>query len=229
MPDIARGNAAHLGARAWDRHPDSRLRSPRPGRRRSFNPHGMEARHTANRPAFPTARALAMKGIFLNTLAHPRLDCARLHPSRRRVLAAPGDGTDANQLTFPDPLGFATPFAPSSPCPNTRLWAAQIGGSILPPLWGSRPSPALGHCDRLPLTGEPGRPPSALWPANGRHARAGSGQRTNVLPCPNPAKHMDSGARSRRAFRIAHRVNDHLVFTDGHFLGVVIQRKSALF
>ena len=61
-----------------------------------------------------------MKGIFLNTLAHPRLDCARLHPSRRRVLAAPGFGTDANQLTFPDPLGFARPFAPSSPCPDTR-------------------------------------------------------------------------------------------------------------
>ena len=95
---------------------------------RSFNPHGMEARHTANRPAFPTAGALAMKGIFLNTLAHPRLDFARLHPSRRRVLAAPGDGTNANQLTFPDPLGFARPFAPSSPRPIARLRAGRIGG-----------------------------------------------------------------------------------------------------
>ena len=69
-----------------------------------------------------------MKGIFLNTLAHPRLDCARLHPSRRRVLAAPGDGTDANQLTFPDRLGFARPFAPSSPRPIARLRAGRIGG-----------------------------------------------------------------------------------------------------
>ena len=69
-----------------------------------------------------------MKGIFLNTLAHPRLDCARLHPSRRRVLAAPGDGTDANQLTFPDSLGFARPFAPSSPRPIARLRAGRIGG-----------------------------------------------------------------------------------------------------
>ena len=69
-----------------------------------------------------------MKGIFLSTLAHPRLDCARLHPSRRRVLAAPGDGTDANQLTFPDRLGFARPFAPSSPRPIARLRAGRIGG-----------------------------------------------------------------------------------------------------
>ena len=57
-----------------------------------------------------------MKGIFLHALAHPRLDRARLHPSRRRVLAAPVR-TDANQLTFPDRLGFARPFAPSSPRP----------------------------------------------------------------------------------------------------------------
>jgi hypothetical protein len=142
-----------------------------------------------------------MKGIFLNTLAHPRLDCARLHPSRRRVLAAPGDGTDANQLTFPDPLGFATPFAPSSPCPNTRLRAARIGGFILPPLWGSRPSPALGHCDRLPLTGEPGRPPPAFWPANGRHVRAGSGQRTNAS---FPQSGQTHGFRCPFATRFSH-------------------------
>jgi hypothetical protein len=69
-----------------------------------------------------------MKGIFLKTLAHPRLDCARLHPSRRRVLAAPADLTDANQLTFPDPLGFARPFALSSPRPIARLRAERIGG-----------------------------------------------------------------------------------------------------
>jgi hypothetical protein len=69
-----------------------------------------------------------MKGIFLNTLAHSRLEPARLRPSRRRVLAAPGEGTDANQLIFPDPLGFARPFASSSPRPNTRLRAGRIGG-----------------------------------------------------------------------------------------------------
>ena len=68
-----------------------------------------------------------MKGIFLNTLAHPRLDCARLHPSRWRVLAAPVR-TDANQLTFPDRLGFARPFAQSSPRPIARLRAGRIGG-----------------------------------------------------------------------------------------------------
>ena len=71
-----------------------------------------------------------MKGISLNTLAHPRLDRARLHPSRRRVLAAPGFGTAANQRNFPDPLGFARPFAPSSPRPDTRLRAVRIGGFI---------------------------------------------------------------------------------------------------
>jgi hypothetical protein len=68
-----------------------------------------------------------MKGTFLNTLAHPRLDLARLHPSRRRVLAAPVR-TDANQLTFPERLGFARPFAPSSPRPIARLQAGRFGG-----------------------------------------------------------------------------------------------------
>jgi hypothetical protein len=71
-----------------------------------------------------------MKGISLNTLAHPRPDRARLHPSRRRVLAAPVFGTAANQRNFPDPLGFARPFAPSSPRPDTRLRAVRIGGFI---------------------------------------------------------------------------------------------------
>ena len=44
-----------------------------------------------------------MKGISLNTLAHPRPDRARLHPSRRRVLAAPGlrDGCKPAQLSRP--------------------------------------------------------------------------------------------------------------------------------
>ena len=101
--------------------------------------HGMEAWNQADRPAFPAAGALAMKGISPNTLAHPRLDRARLHPSRRRVLAAPGFGTAANQRNFPDPLGFARPFAPSSPRPDTRLRAERIGGFI-------RAFPATSPC-----------------------------------------------------------------------------------
>ena len=71
-----------------------------------------------------------MRGISLITLAHPRFYRARLHPSRRRVLAAPGFGTAANQRTFPDPLGSARPFVPSSLSPGTRLRAARIGGFI---------------------------------------------------------------------------------------------------
>ena len=66
----------------------------------------------------------SMKAISLNTLAHPRPDRARLRPSRRRVLAAPVFGTAANQHNFSDPPGFARPFAPSSPRPDTRLRAA---------------------------------------------------------------------------------------------------------
>jgi hypothetical protein len=62
-----------------------------------------------------------------HTLAHPRLDRGRLHPSRRRVLAAPGFGAAANQRKLADPLGFARPFLPSSPRPDTRLRAGGIG------------------------------------------------------------------------------------------------------
>jgi hypothetical protein len=121
-----------------------------------------------------------MKGIFLNTTAHPRLERAPLHPSRRRVLAAPGVGTAANQRNFPDPLGFARPFAPSLPRPDTRLRAQRIGGFISPSAPGPHPLSAPVHCDRLPLSGEPDRLPSAPWLANGRHVRAGNGQRTDA-------------------------------------------------
>ena len=62
MSDFTRGNAA-----TWAREHGIDTRIPgfghRPGRRRGFNAHGVEARHPANRPAFPTAGALAMKGI----------------------------------------------------------------------------------------------------------------------------------------------------------------------
>jgi hypothetical protein len=71
-----------------------------------------------------------MKGIPLNTLAHPRLHRAPLHPSRRRVLAAPVFGAAANRSTSSDPLDFARPFASSSPRPDTRLRAVRIGGFI---------------------------------------------------------------------------------------------------
>jgi hypothetical protein len=40
---------------------------------------------------------------------------------QRRVLAAPGFGAVANQRSSPDSLGFARPFAPSSPRPDPRL------------------------------------------------------------------------------------------------------------
>jgi hypothetical protein len=115
------------------------------------------------------------------TLAHPRLDRARLQPSRRRVLAATVFGAAANQHTSSDPLGFARPFAPSSPRPDTRLRAQRIGGFTLPAAPESHPLSAPDHCDRLPLSGEPDRPPSALWLANGRHVRAGNGQRTSAF------------------------------------------------
>jgi hypothetical protein len=126
-------------------------------------------------------RALAVNGFFLNTTAHPRLYRARLHPSRRQVLAATTFGTDANQRNFSDKRGFARPFAPSSPSRGTLLPAERIGGFVPPPQWGSRPSPAPVHFGRLPLSGEPDRLPPALLLANGRYVRAGNGQRTNAF------------------------------------------------
>jgi hypothetical protein len=115
------------------------------------------------------------------TLAHPRLDRARLQPSRRQDLAAPVVGAAANQHTSSDPLDFARPFAPSSPRPDTRLREQRIGGFTLPSAPESHPLSAPDHCDRLPLPGELDRPPAALWLANGRHVRAGNGQRTNAF------------------------------------------------
>src|SRR6476620_9683985 len=93
----------------------------------------METRNQADRPPFQTARAISvvMKGqrVTRHTLAHPR-DCARLHPSRRTI-ALPGIGTAVNQFDLLDPLGFACPFALSSPRPDTRLRAQRIGGLTL--------------------------------------------------------------------------------------------------
>jgi hypothetical protein len=88
------------------------------------------------------------------TLAHPRLHRARLHPSRRRVLAATTFGADANQRTFKDDSRPGRPFPPSSPRPDTRLRAGGIGGSTLrrpafpPAPWPNVASNALncGHC-----------------------------------------------------------------------------------
>jgi hypothetical protein len=64
--------------------------------------------------------------------------------------------------------------------PRPPAPAQRIGSLTLPAAPGShlyQPD----HCDRLPLSGEPDRPPSALWLANGRHVRAGNGQRTNAF------------------------------------------------
>jgi hypothetical protein len=123
-----------------------------------------------------------MKGqrVTQHTLAHPR-DCARLHPSRRRTIALPGFGTAVNQFDLLDPLGFACPFALSSPRPDTRLRAQRIGGLTLVSAPESHPLLAPGYCDLLPLSGELDRPPSALWLANGRHIRAGNGQGTSAF------------------------------------------------
>ena len=203
MPDFARGNAAHLGAGAWNRHPDSRLCPPRPGRRRGFNAHGMEAWNQADRPAFPAAGALAMKGISLNTLAHPRLDRARLHPSRRRVLAAPGFGTAANQRNFPDPLGFARPFAPSSPRPDTRLRAERIGGLILLPagdhILYQSPAIATGFHHQANVIACRQLFGSQI----GGMLRARNGQRTNAS-CPFPESGQTDGFRCRFGTPFSH-------------------------
>ena len=202
VSNFARRDAAQLGAGAWDRHPDSRLRPPRPGRRRGFNSHGMEAWNQADRPAFPATGAVTMKGISANSLAHLRLNRARLHPSRR-VLAAPDFWTAANQRKSPDPLGFARPFAPSSPRSHTRLRAARIGGLILSPGGGPHPLSVPGHCDRLPPSGERDRLPSTLWLANKRHARARNGQRTNAS-CPFPEFGQTDGFRCRIGTPFSH-------------------------
>ena len=98
---------------------------------RGFHAHGMEAWNQADRTAFPATEAVPMKGICANNLAL-RLNRARLHSSRRRVLVAPGFGTAANQRKSPDRLGLADQFAPSSPRPDTRLRAEQIGGLFSP-------------------------------------------------------------------------------------------------
>jgi hypothetical protein len=111
-----------------------------------------------------------MKGISLNTLAQPRLDRARLQPSRRRVLAVPSSGTAANQRNFADPLGFARPFAPSSPRPDTRLRAARIGGFI-------RAFPATSPTHERPLFGSSprgfGLQPASLSPDDWQANRSG--------------------------------------------------------
>ena len=65
-----------------------------------------------------------------HTLAHPHPDRAHLHPSRRRVLAAPVFRAAANQRKVTDSLGFSRPFIPSSPRPDARLRAERIGGFI---------------------------------------------------------------------------------------------------
>ncbi|HEY5769003.1 MAG TPA: zincin-like metallopeptidase domain-containing protein, partial [Terrimicrobium sp.] len=163
---------------------------------RGFNSHGMEAWNQADRTAFPATEAVPMKGISANSLAHLRLNRARLHSSRRRVLVAPAFGTAANQRKSPEPLGFARPFAPSSPRPDTRLRAERIGGLIFSPGGRRHPLSVPGHCDRLPLSGECDRLLSTLWLASKRHARARNGQGTNAS-CPFPESGQTDGFRCR--------------------------------
>ena len=126
-----------------------------------------------------------MKGISQITLAHPRLERARLRPSRRRVLAARGDRTDANQLTFPDPLGFARPFASSSPRPNTRLRAGRIGGF-------TRAFPATSPThDRRSCGPSPrgyGLQPASLLPDDSQASRSGRSHTARTFRHPKLAQ-----------------------------------------
>jgi hypothetical protein len=132
-PGFARGHAADVGRRARNRHPEPRLRPSRPRRRRGFNPHGMEARHQARRPALPSKppNLAAMKpqpyAVCPGGPAHRWRSFAAFAAAS---LATPTSGASANQLDFPDPLGFARPFLPSSPRPGTPLRAGGIGGGI---------------------------------------------------------------------------------------------------
>jgi hypothetical protein len=134
MPDVSGGHATYMGSRERDRYSHSRLCAPRQRRRWRLKLARVEAWHQADRPALPATPAIlvAMKSqnATRHTLAHQRPDRAHLHPSRRRVLAALVFGAAANQRKLTDSLGFARPFIPSSPRPDTRLRAERIGGFI---------------------------------------------------------------------------------------------------
>jgi hypothetical protein len=91
----------------------------------------MEWKH-GTRPTdrlFPATGAVPMKGISVNSLAHLRLNRARLHPSRRRVLAAPGFGTAANQRTFPTRL--ASPAHSHRPRPAPTPGSGRHKSAVL--------------------------------------------------------------------------------------------------
>ena len=139
-----------------------------------------------------------MKGISVITLAHPRFERARLRPSRRRVLAAPGDGTDANQHTFPDPLGFARPFAPSSPRPNTRLRAGRIGG-FTPAFPATSPTHDRRSCGPSPRGY--GLQPASLSPDDWQASRSGRSHTARIFRHPGLHKHMDTRALAPSASR----------------------------
>jgi len=91
------------------------------------------------------------QNVTRHTLAHPRFDRAHLHPSRRRVLAAPVFGTVANQRTFEDdprpgpPIERAVCFA-SVP---SQLGGFTVGQPAFSPApWQNFAPNALncGHC-----------------------------------------------------------------------------------
>jgi hypothetical protein len=93
-----------------------------------------------------------MKNRNVETLAHPRLNRARLHPSRRRVLAATTFEGASNQRTFKDDWRPGRSFPPFSPRPGTQLRAGGIGSSTLrQPAFSSwenlaPDTPDRGHC-----------------------------------------------------------------------------------
>ena len=181
---------------------------------------------TANRPAFPTARALAMKGISLNTTGAPA-PCIALVCILRggESLPRPVSGRMQTSATFPTRLASPAHSLRPRPAPapgsgrneSAVLFRRHYGDHVL----HQPPAIAAGFHYQANLS-----PACQLF---GPQMGGMSGQvvdKEPMLSFPNPAKHMDSRARSRRAFRIA-RVNDHLVFTMG-ISWVVIQRKSAL-
>ena len=155
-----------------------------------------------------------MKGISLNTLAHPRFIALVCILRGGESLPRPASGRLQTSATFPTRLASpAHSFRPRlAPTPGSGrnesavLFCRHMGTTSFISPRPLRPASTIRRTDRLP---------SALWLANGRHARAGNGQRTNASLSQSG---QTRGFRCRfgTPFRIAHPVNDHLVFADRH-------------